>query len=69
MNTSRGATRLARCRNVVVLAFHGHESRRLDRREVHSLTTRQELTLPERALLVDVANDIEKDLRRKVHQR
>ena len=48
--------RLARCRNIVVFAFHGHESRRAHRREVHGLTAGQKLTLPDRAFLIDVAN-------------
>jgi hypothetical protein len=61
--------RLARCRNVIVLAFHGHESRRSDRPEVQLLTAGPKYALPGRALLVDVAKDVEKDFSRQVHQR
>ena len=63
------ASRLARRRDVVVLTLHRHKSGRSNRREVYLLAASSQLALPDGALLVDVANNVQEYLRRNIHLR
>jgi hypothetical protein len=62
-----GSLRLAGCGDVVVLPFHGHQCRASDALQSHSLIPGAERPARERALKIDVAQDVDKDFGGKVH--